>query len=297
MHRLTWLLALLAVGCDGTPADRPPGPAAERSPAPGEVAVVEKVPAVPAEKGEAAGHVASASIADFSGIETWKGWFVEEWDGTNPAVVALEEHPKMGKSLRIESEGGKGDKSAVGKLLDGSYAGKEGFRVDFHNPQAGALKAAVGLFVSPQRIYYESPVITLPAGYSTHTIPLNRPVWKCRKTGWRHEAIPEGLDRVTQLDLLVYTSGKVGLFVPYVEAPEKAAPPTEEEKEVKRVGPARDKQVKKAEGEPGAEPEAEPGTEPDTGDILTPEEEKRLMERLSPEDREAIRDLLGTLAQ
>ena len=253
-----------------------------------EVAVVERVPAVPVEKAGTTEPAGSASIADLSGIETWKGWFVEEWDGTNPAVVALEEHPKMGKSLRIESEGGKGDKSAVGKLLDGSYAGKEGFRVDFYNPQAGPLKAAVGLFVSPQRTYFESPVITLPAGYSTHTIPLSKPVWKCRKTGWRHEAVPEGLDRVTQLDLLVYTSGKVSLSVPYIEAPEKAARPVEEKQEREqgeRARPARDKRAKEAE------------IEPDTGSILTPEEEKRLMERLSPEDREAIRDLLGTLAQ
>lgn len=284
MRRIPWLFVLL-VGCNGTPAGQTPVPAIGESPAPGEVAVVERVPRAGPEAAQSTEGAAPASIADLYGLETWKGWFAEEWDGTNPAAVTLEDHAKMGQSLRIDIEGGKGDKSAVGKPLAGSYVGKDGLRVDFFNPQPQPLKAAVGLFLSARREYFESPMITLPSGYSTHTIPLSKPVWKCRQTGWRHEAEPQGLDHVTQLDILVYSSGKASLLVPYIEAPEKIEEKAEEKTEEKVEAPTEEKAGGKNKPAPAA-----------TG-ILTPEEEKRLMEKLSAEDREAIREVLGTLEE
>jgi hypothetical protein len=173
--------------------------------------------------------------------------------------------------------GGEGDKSAAGLLITGSYPPDAGLRVDFVNSGQRSLKVALGLFVAPARTYYESPVLTLPPGYSTHTLPLDKPVWKSRKTGWRYEAVPKGLDRTVQLDILVYTSEKAVLLLPYLQPPVKPQP-------ADQTAPV-----------PGPASEAaEEDTVPDGG-ILSPAEEQRLKDKLTPEQKEEIRRLITSL--
>lgn len=267
MPRICWFLLLL-VGCGATPAAGQAAPPSE-TPPPAEVAVVEAVTqpatAVAGRPAVAADVGAPADLKVLDGLEAAGGWFAENWDTTNPATAATVEHERLGKCLHIATTGGKGDKAAVGVALAGSYAAADGLRIDFYNPQPEPLKAAVGLFLGQSRRYYESPMVTLPAGYSTHTVPLDKPLWKTQQTNWRYETQPQGLEQVMQVDVLIYAAGKAECLVAYIAKPAPAA----------------------------ATPPAAAPQRPE--EILTAAEVQRLKARFSPLERAAIRELLHQL--
>lgn len=257
MRRLFWFTIFL-VGCGQTSTGIAPAGVSEEPKALSEVAVVEKA---------AQGAPVPAGILAMSGLEEAGGWFAEEWDMTNPPELSVVNLKNLGKCLQLALPGGEGDKAAAGLLVSGSYSPSGGLRIDFVNRELKPLRVAVGLFLTPARTYCESPVITLPPGYSTHTLPLNKPVWKSRSTGWKYEAVPDGLDQTVQVDLLVYESGSAVLLVPYLQPPA----PHPVEKDAPR-----------------------PDVTPDNG-IISPKEEQRIRDKLTPEQKEEIRELITCL--
>jgi hypothetical protein len=278
MYRILALVfsAAVALGC--APSENP---GANVQPGPEEKAPKE-LPSVGPEPQK-------ANPAQFSGLESAQGWTVETWGG--PATVSQGSEPDLGDFLKIETAVGDKDKTAVGRVMFGVY-GENGLRMDFFNKNREPIKVALGIFVGAKRRYYESPIVTVPAGWSSQAFNLITKQWKSEESGWKFTEAPEA-GVIVQLDIIIYEKNPVTLYVTYIAQPmppKEPAPEPVAQPEQPQNAPA----VEKPQDNPKpAVPERPGEKEP----VLTPEQEKQLGAKLTPADREEILKVLKSMEE
>jgi len=273
MFRLTIsaLFALLSLGC--APSGAQSEYAIEQAPQP-----------APSELPSVSSNPELVTVQKLTGLEALNTWFAEKW--ANEVEIKNSDTPDLGKHLVLSVKAGDKDKVAVGILLNGSYGGEgKSLRMDFFNPGKETVKVAVGLFATGDRTYYESPVIEIARGWSSHALDLNSKQWKSEKSKWQFTEAP-GNVIIEQLDVLIYTAKPITLDITYVSEPEKPAPAAEP------------KPVQKStEGvsQPGVSQPLPPMK--DENSVLTPEQVQKLGDKLTDADRNEIRKALDKLEE
>jgi len=225
------------------------------------------------------------SAAQFSGLESAQGWTVETWGG--PASVSQGTEPDLGDFLKIETAVVDKDKTAVGREMFGVY-GENGLRMDFFNKGREPIKMALGIFVGVKRRYYESPIVTVPAGWSSQAFNLVTRQWKSEESEWKFTEAPEA-GAIVQMDIIIYEKTPVTLYVTYIAEPMPPKEPAPEPMAKPEQSPNAPAVEKPGETPKPLAPEKEP--------VLTPDEEKQLGAKLSPEDREEILRVLKNMEE
>ncbi|MBN1808920.1 MAG: hypothetical protein JW909_07600 [Planctomycetes bacterium] len=277
---LPFALLLVSLGCEPatvTPGPDYPGPAVQPPP--------EELPSVSPQPRRVA-------VKDLAGLENSDRWFVEKWG--NPADPKNVVDPELGSCLALNVKTGKSDKAAFGFLVSGAYdRDQRPLRIDFFNPGASTVKVAVGLFTARARRYLESPTVELHPGWSSHAFDVSAKQWKSETAKWQFsDSI--GSEAIEQLDVLVYATSPVSLFVTYVSEPLPVEPPPSDAPQLPSDAPPASSD---APGGSSAEPapsDAPPDVLPPDA-ALTPDAVQDLRSRLSEEDKALIREALDQL--
>ena len=292
-------LAAAASGCNGAA-----GPSGGAEPGkvepPAETATVESAKPSPAHapaQGQTPAAPAASKIkavplpatlpkspAAAEGLEASAPWKALNW--ANPAELSVV--TEGGNVLmRLKAAGGKFDKVALSAVDKLSLAEKGEAAFHIYNPARKSLSIAFGVFVTQDRVYYESPAVEVGTGWKEVKFDLAASSYKCDSSKWEYKAALWKREDVRELVLLFYESGPFeaavdGFRINLAPAPPAAPPAKVEPKPATPAPPA----PTEAPDVPGERASAAPQAHGDALDAA------RIGKKLSDEDRARIRKAL-----
>jgi len=161
------------------------------------------------------------SISD--GLVRSRDWKTLPW--ANPADVSPWRKKKGGDDvvLVVMSKGGKGDKTAVSRLVRVAAEATGEFRIDVYSAGPGAARIAVGVFASVDRVYSESMARDLKLGWNRVVFDLSEETFKTAASEWRNTSKLWGPDDLREIVILFYHDGPAAFSIDGIEIDGKVA--------------------------------------------------------------------------